>query len=169
MTEPAFEAVTYTPIGVVRSEHTQPEATPIQPVFAEGCRGRAEVLPKYVDALKDLDGFSHIILLVHFDRAGGPQLTVKPFMDDEPRGLFSTRHPSRPNPIGFSVVRLVRIEGTTLHLEGVDILDGTPLLDIKPYVPRFDGAEARAGGWTEKVDDETARRRGRREYRGDAS
>jgi len=158
--------VTYTPIGVIRSDHLAAQKTPIQPVYAKDCPGRAEIGPEYAEALKDLGGFSHLILLYHFHRAGAPQLTVVPFTDDKPRGVFSTRHPRRPNPIGLSVVRLVRIEGTVLHLLDVDILDGTPLLDIKPYVPRFDGAEAAKGGWTEAIDEATARRRGLREFQG---
>jgi len=157
-------AVTYTPIGVIHSEHRRPQETPIQPVYARGCKGWAEILPQYAEGLKDLDGFSHLLLLYHFHRAGEPQLTVVPFTDNQPRGLFSTRHPRRPNPIGLSLVRLVRVEGTILHLDDVDILDGTPLLDIKPYVPRFERAENATGGWTETVDDSTASRRGRRGF-----
>jgi tRNA-Thr(GGU) m(6)t(6)A37 methyltransferase TsaA len=167
MSEPvqALPPVTYTPIGVIRSEHQMAEKTPIQPVYARGCAGRAEILPEYVEGLRDLEGISHLILLYHFHRAGPAQLVVQPFTDDRPRGVFSTRHPRRPNPIGLSVVRLVRIEGGTLHLEDVDILDGTPLLDIKPYIPRFDGVAEPRGGWTETIDEETARRRGRRGFR----
>ncbi len=159
-------AATYVPIGVIRSGHHMPQKTPIQPTYARDCPGRAEIRPEYAEGLKDLDGFTHLILLYHFHRAGEPQLTVVPFTDDVPRGVFSTRHPQRPNPIGLSVVRLVRIEGTVLHLLDVDILDGTPLLDIKPYIPRFDGVEAAKGGWTEAIDEATARRRGLREFQG---
>lgn len=158
--------VTYTPIGIIRSEHHRPEETPIQPVYARGCPGRAEVRPEYAEGLKDLDGFSHVVLLYHFNHAGTPELTVVPFLDDSARGVFATRHPRRPNPIGSSVVRLLRVEGTTLYLEDVDTLDGTPLLDIKPYVPRFDDVENSRGGWTQAVDEETARRRGRRGFQG---
>jgi tRNA-Thr(GGU) m(6)t(6)A37 methyltransferase TsaA len=158
--------ISYTPIGVIHSQHCIPEKTPIQPVYARGCAGRAEIRPEYAEGLKDLEGFSHLILLYHFHRAGDVRLVVQPFTEDAPRGVFSTRHPQRPNPIGLSVVRLLRIEGTTLHLEDVDILDGTPLLDIRPYVPRFDNVENPRGGWTEGVDEETARWRGRRGFRG---
>lgn len=157
--------VTYTPIGVIHSVHLVAEETPIQPVYARGLLGQAEIRPEYAEGLKDLDGFSHLILLYHFHQAGSVQLTVQPFTDDKPRGLFSTRHPRRPNPIGLSVVRLLRIEGTTLELEDVDILDGTPLLDIKPFVPRFDMTTDPRGGWTETVDEETAARRGLRGFR----
>ncbi len=163
---PDLLPVTYVPIGVIRSEHRAAERTPIQPVYARGVTGRAELRPEYVEGLRDLEGFSHLILLYHFHRAGPMQLVVQPFSDDKPRGLFSTRHPQRPNPIGLSVVRLLRVEGGTLHLEDVDILDGTPLLDIKPYIRRFDGTADPRSGWTETIDDETARRRGLREFRG---
>jgi len=163
MTEPS---IIYRPIGVIRSGHDVAERTPIQPGYARGCPGRAEVRPEYAEGLKDLDGFSHLILLYHLHRAGEPLLIVQPFTDDRPRGIFATRHPRRPNPIGLSIVRLVWIEGATLHLEDVDILDGTPLLDIKPYVPRFDTVENPRGGWTESIDEETARRRGRRGFQG---
>lgn len=159
-------SVSYTPIGVIRSEHVIPEKTPVQPVYAKGCLGRAEVRSEYAEGLKDLEGFSHIILLYHLHQAGDARLIVLPFTDDSPRGVFSTRHPQRPNPIGLSVVRLIRVEGTTLNLEDVDILDGTPLLDIKPYVPRFDDVDDPCGGWTERVEDEVARQRGRRGYEG---
>jgi tRNA-Thr(GGU) m(6)t(6)A37 methyltransferase TsaA len=158
--------VTYTPIGVIRSEHHEPKQTPIQPVYARGCEGRAEILPQYAEGLKDLDSFSHLWLVYHLHQAGNPLMTVVPFTDDKPRGVFSTRHPRRPNPIGLSLVRLVRVEGTVLRLSDVDILDGTPLLDIKPYIPRFERTENATGGWTAAVDEETARRRGRRDFQG---
>jgi tRNA-Thr(GGU) m(6)t(6)A37 methyltransferase TsaA len=161
-THPHFPSLAYTPIGIVRSGHTIPEQTPIQSVYAQGCPGRAEVLPEYEEGLKDLDGFSHIILIYHFHLAGAMQLTVQPFLQDVERGVFSTRAPCRPNTIGLSIVELVRKEGTTLHLEGVDILDGTPLLDIKPYVGRFDCIEDTRDGWHHEVDEATARKRGRR-------
>jgi tRNA-Thr(GGU) m(6)t(6)A37 methyltransferase TsaA len=150
------------PIGVIRSPHTAADRTPIQPSFAAGIPGTAEVEPAYAAGLADLDGFSHIWLIYVFDRAGAPRLTVKPYLEDVPHGIFATRAPCRPNPIGLSVVRLVRREGCTLHLEDVDILDGTPLLDIKPYVARFDVREGVRCGWLDQVDDATAEQRGRR-------
>ena len=156
--------MSYEPIGVIRSTHTVAEQTPIQPVYAQGCLGRAEVLPEYEEGLKDLDGFSHIILIYHFHRADMVRLTVRPFLQDVERGVFSTRAPFRPNPIGLSIVELVRREGATLHLDGVDILDVTPLLDIKPYVGRFDRIEQTIDGWQHEVDETTARQRGRRGY-----
>jgi tRNA-Thr(GGU) m(6)t(6)A37 methyltransferase TsaA len=152
------------PIGYIRSEHTEARRTPIQPVYAVGCRGKAEILAEFEEGLRDLEQFSHIIIICHFHRAGEPRLTVKPFLEDISRGVFATRAPSRPNPIGFSLVRLVKREGNTLFLDDVDMLDGTPILDIKPFVPRFDYRENARSGWQDNVDDETAFRRGRRDY-----
>ncbi len=163
--ESTDESIIYRPIGVVHSPHTQPEATPIQPNYAQGIQGHARILPEFVAGLRDLDGFSHLLLIYHLHRAGSAQLEVVPFMDVVERGLFATCAPRRPNPIGLSVVRLLRVENDRLDLEDLDILDGTPLLDIKPYVPRFLTREGVRGGWTEQIDAETARRRGRRQYR----
>ena len=156
--------VTYRPIGVIHSPHRDAKKTPVQPVFAQGIAGTAEVFAEYAEGLSDLDGFSHICLIYHFHEAAPAKLLVKPFLDDTPRGVFATRAPTRPNPVGFSVVRLVRREGRILHLEDVDVLDGTPLLDIKPYIARFDQRDDVRSGWQEDVDEETARKRGRRQY-----
>jgi len=158
------QPIEYHPIGVIRSPHQDPKATPIQPAYAQGIEGRAEVLPEFAEGLRDLEGFSHIHLVYHFHRSAGTRLAVKPFLQDEERGVFATRAPCRPNAIGLSLVRLVRREGTTLYLEDVDILDGTPLLDIKPFVPRFDHREGARCGWQDDVDEPTARRLGRRAY-----
>ena len=127
------------------------EGMPIQPPGAAGVKGTVEVLEDFHSGLKDLDGFSHIILLYYFHRSYGFNLHVVPFMDSEPRGLFATRAPKRPNPIGFSVVQLDKIEDGVLYIRGVDILDGTPLLDIKPYVPEFDAQGETRTGWLEKA------------------
>jgi tRNA-Thr(GGU) m(6)t(6)A37 methyltransferase TsaA len=142
--------MTYTPIGIVHSSFKEPEGTPIQPPGARGVAGSVELFPEYVEGLKDLAGFSHIILIYHFHLAKSPSLLVKPFMDDEPHGIFAVRAPSRPNPIGISVVRLVKVQANVLHIEDVDIIDGTPLLDIKPYVPEFDPPSVERRGWLEK-------------------
>jgi tRNA-Thr(GGU) m(6)t(6)A37 methyltransferase TsaA len=155
-------SIIYRPIGIIRSEHTSTDETPIQPVYASGCAGSAEIFPEYAEGLRDLDGFSHIYLIYHFHRAGPPKLMVKPFLQDVERGVFATRAPSRPNPIGLSVVELVRREGNVLHLANVDVLDGTPLLDIKPYTAKFDCFRTARNGWQDAVDDKTARQRGRR-------
>jgi len=156
------QAIVYKPIGVIRSGHTNPEETPIQPVYAEGCRGQAEVFPEFAAGLRDLEGFSHIYLVYHMHKADRPRLTVKPFLQDVERGVFTTRAPCRPNPIGLSIVELLSREGNIIHLEGVDILDGTPLLDIKPYTARFDRIEGTRNGWQDEVDEETAQLRGNR-------
>lgn len=135
------------PIGIIHSPHKTAKGIPIQPKFAAGVKGTVEVFGPYADALKDLDGFERIWLLYWFHKAPPASLHVTPFMDTVGRGLFSTRAPCRPNPIGISAVRLVKIEGGILHVEDVDILDGTPLLDIKPYVPRFDHYDVARIGW----------------------
>ncbi|MBN1938453.1 MAG: tRNA (N6-threonylcarbamoyladenosine(37)-N6)-methyltransferase TrmO [Candidatus Aminicenantes bacterium] len=155
-------AVVYRPIGVIRSGHIEASRTPIQPEYAAGCPGRAEIFPEFADGLRDLEGFSHVFLLYHFHRAGETRLTVKPFLQDIERGVFATRAPSRPNPIGLSLVTLTGREGNILFLDGLDILDGTPLLDIKPYVSRFDRTVSTRNGWQEEVNQETAEKLGRR-------
>lgn len=131
-------SVVYEPIGIIRSPFKEPRGTPIQPAAAAGVKGTVELEPAYVDGLRDLDGFSHIVLVYHFHLSRPASLRVKPFMDDEAHGVFAMRGPSRPNSIGLSIVRLEAIEGNLLRIEDVDIVDGTPLLDIKPYVPQFD-------------------------------
>ena len=139
--------VQYEPIGVIKTSYKEKKGTPIQPAGARDVRGRIELDPKHVDGLKDLDGFSHIILVYHFHRTDGYSLHVHPYMDNTKHGVFATRIPGRPNPIGISVVRLDMVEGTTLHIRDVDMLDGTPLLDIKPYVPEFDSVPHAEIGW----------------------
>jgi tRNA-Thr(GGU) m(6)t(6)A37 methyltransferase TsaA len=136
-------------IGYLRTPFTDAADMPIQPAGAKGIAGVAEVLPDYVDGLRDLDGFSHLILLYEFHRARRSELLVTPFLSSGKKGVFSTRAPTRPNPIGLSVVELVKVEGGKVHIRNVDMLDGTPLLDIKPYVPDFDAAEDVRTGWME--------------------
>jgi tRNA-Thr(GGU) m(6)t(6)A37 methyltransferase TsaA len=143
------------PIGVVHSSITEPDCAPIQPVFAEGSEGVVEVFEPYKQALKDLEGFERIWLLYWFHKARKSKLLVKPYMDTTERGLFATRAPCRPNPIGISAVRLLRISGHKLYVADIDILDNTPLLDIKPYVPKFDHFEVKRIGWIEKAQSET--------------
>lgn len=142
--------IEYYPIGVIHSPFTELEGMPVQPTGALGTQGRVELFPDYREGLKDLEGFSHIILLYHFHRSIGFDLHVVPFLDCQSRGLFATRAPRRPNPIGFSVVKLLCIRDNVLHIENVDIITGTPLLDIKPYVPEFDGPTAAHAGWYEE-------------------
>jgi tRNA-Thr(GGU) m(6)t(6)A37 methyltransferase TsaA len=143
--------IEYAPIGIIHTPFMELEGMPIQPPGAVGIKGTVEVFEEFRSGLRDLDGFSHIILLYHFHRSHGFNLHVVPFMDSEERGLFATRAPKRPNPIGFSVVQLDRIKDGVLYIRDVDILDGTPLLDIKPYVPEFDAQKEVRTGWLEKA------------------
>jgi len=138
------------PIGTIHTPFDNLEGMPIQPSGAAHVQGTIFVDTAYEQGLNDLEGFSHIILLYHFHQSKGYELMVKPFLDDQKRGLFSTRAPRRPNPIGLSIVRLVKREGNRLTVEGIDVLNGTPLIDIKPYVPGFDTKEVTAIGWLEK-------------------
>jgi tRNA-Thr(GGU) m(6)t(6)A37 methyltransferase TsaA len=133
------------PIGVIYTPFTDTSQTPIQSSTSNAL-GQVEVYPEFADGLQDVEEFSHVHLLYAFHCSAGYALRVKPFLDAHVRGLFATRHPCRPNPIGMSVVRLLARRGNVLDIEGVDMFDGTPLLDIKPYVPDFDvRADARTG------------------------
>lgn len=143
--------IEYYPIGVVHSPFTELKGMPIQPPRSEDIAGTVEVFAEFREGLRDLDGFSHIILLYHFHMVTEHRLQVVPFLDTEPRGLFATRAPIRPNPIGLSVVRLKRIQGGVLSVLDLDILDGTPVLDIKPYVTEFDEPAAVKMGWLENA------------------
>jgi len=136
-------------IGVIRTPFKSSDDTPIQS-SKSNTKGHVEVLTEYLDALKSLDGFSHIILVYWFHRAKPPKMLQKPFLDTEEHGLFSIRSPSRPNPIGISTVKLISVEGTRLDIEGVDMLDETPLLDIKPFIPEFDNRSQATSGWLSK-------------------
>lgn len=128
-------------IEKIKSDFESPEGTPIQPTAENTGKGKIELLPEYEMGLKDLDGFSHLILIYYCHKAGETSLRVKPFLEDKEHGVFAVRAPSRPNSIGLSVVRLEKVEGNIIYIDDVDILDGTPLLDIKPYVPQFDRRE----------------------------
>ena len=134
------------PIGVIHSPFTDKSKTPIQPSRSTA-RGRIEIFSDFAEGLADVEGFSHIILLYVFHCSSGYELQVKPFLDNQLRGLFATRHPCRPNPIGMSIVRLLNCQNNILEIEGADILDNTPLLDIKPYVPDFDVKTEVRTGW----------------------
>ena len=134
------------PIGIIRTPFKSKEETPIQP-FKSSRIGRVEVYKKFAPGLQDITGFSHIILIYRFHKSKNYQLLVKPFLDSRYRGLFSTRYPARPNQIGISVVKLRRRENNVLFVKGIDVLDGTPLLDIKPYVPAFDAVPKVKVGW----------------------
>lgn len=134
------------PIGEIHSPFVDKDQMPIQASRSTAC-GWVDVYPEFKSGLQDLDGFSHIFLLYVFHCSSGYHLTVQPFLDHSQRGLFSTRYPCRPNPIGLSIVRLIAVRDTRIDIEGVDVLDGTPLLDIKPYVPDFDQPQNTRAGW----------------------
>ena len=138
---------TFQAIGSIYSPFKTLEGMPIQSTGAIGVQGKIEMMPKYVEGLTDLEGFSHIILLYFFHKSNEFKLLATPFLDNKPHGVFATRAPMRPNQIGLSIVKLQSIEDNILHIENVDILNGTPLLDIKPYVPEFDKREAVKIGW----------------------
>ena len=145
-----LNSFTYTPIGIVRSPHTDTVGVPIQPTGAEGVRGTIVLHPEFSPGLNDLQEFSHIILIYAFHRSEGYSLQVTPFLDTVQRGVFATRAPKRPNAIGLSIVRLIEIQEDILTIENVDLLDGTPLLDIKPYVPAFDAFYSAKAGWLDR-------------------
>ncbi|MFI5449971.1 MAG: tRNA (N6-threonylcarbamoyladenosine(37)-N6)-methyltransferase TrmO [Candidatus Bathyarchaeia archaeon] len=146
-----MQPVIYRPIGVIHSPFRHVKGMPIQAVGAESVVGTVEIEPEHVAGLKGIEGFSHIILIYHFHLSKGYSLEVKPFLDDELHGVFACRSPKRPNAIGISVVRLVRVEGRVIHVADVDIVDGTPLLDLKPYVPEFDVRKTERIGWLSKA------------------
>ena len=139
----------YEPIGIIHTPFREKKTTPIQGVFAPDSTGKVEVFPQYVNGLKDIAGFSHLILIYHFHLAEGYSLKTRPFLDNKSRGIFSIRHFNRPNPIGISVVRLDDVKGNILTVGEVDVIDGTPLLDIKPYMPDFDARQNVRKGWYE--------------------
>jgi len=136
------------PIGIIHTPYKSRNEIPIQASYSE-TTGEVEVFERYVPGLKDIEGFSHVILLYLFHKSPGPSLLVKPFLDSVPRGVFATRHPDRPNPIGLSTVRLLERRGNMLCVKGIDTLDGTPLVDIKPYVPAYDQVVDARIGWLE--------------------
>lgn len=151
--------VIYKPIGVIHSPFHSLEEMPIQPTSDASEPGTVETYPEYRDGLKDLEGFSHIYLLYHFHKMHQSKLLVTPFLDTEPHGIFSTRAPSRPNPIGLSLVKIIRIENNLIHVAQVDVLDGTPLLDIKPYVPEFENIHDVRVGWLEQAKEQISTRK----------
>lgn len=143
--------VKFYPIGIIHSPFHDLAGMPIQPTSDASAAGTVEVYPEFLPGLKDLDGFSHIILLYHLHQAGPAKLEVTPFLDSQPHGVFATRAPIRPNAIGLSIVKLTKIEGNTLYVDQLDVLDGTPLLDIKPYIPEFDYQPEVRIGWLEQA------------------
>lgn len=139
--------IIYKPVGIIHTPYESTNDMPIQPSSAKGIKGTVELYPEYKTGLKDLTGFSHIILIYHFHLSNGYQLEVKPFLDENLHGVFATRAPKRPNNIGLSVVKLLKVENNIIHIENVDIINGTPLLDIKPFVPDFDATVNIKIGW----------------------
>lgn len=148
-----MDEIVLNPIGLIRTPHTDINHMPIQPIAAEGIRGTIELLPEYVEGLKDIEGFSHLTLLYYFHKISGYELQVVPFMDTEKRGIFACKAPKRPNAIGLSTVKLIGVEDNVIHIEQVDMLDGTPLIDIKPFYPRYDNRSDVEIGWLEKNKD----------------
>ena len=146
----SMDEIKYKPIGIIHSPFKEPKGAPIQPAGGKGIDGTVEVFPEYAEGLEDVEGFSHIVLIYHFHLSKKSSLKVKPYLDNEVHGVFATRAPRRPNAIGISTVRLLRVEGNILYIQDVDIVDQTPLLDIKPYVPEFDMRELQRIGWLEK-------------------
>lgn len=145
-----MEIITFQSIGIINTPFKEPRGTPIQPGAARGAAGTVTLLPPYMDGLQDLEGFSHIFLIYYFHLSKDFTLKVKPFLDDQLRGVFATRAPARPNPIGLSLVRLESVQGDRLQILDADMVDGTPLLDIKPFVPAFDCAADVRIGWLAK-------------------
>ncbi len=145
-----MDKIEFVPIGMIHSPFKTAKGTPIQPYKGLGINGTVEIFKEYQEGLSDLENFSHIILLYHFNLVKKRLLKVKPYMDENLHGIFSTRAPARPNPIGISVVRLSKIEGNILLIQDIDIIDGTPLLDIKPFVPEFDIKDVKKIGWLEE-------------------
>ncbi len=142
--------IRFEPIGVIHTPFRTKEGMPIQPGGAQGIQGHIVLKEAFAAGLKDLEGFSHIIVIYYFHQSSGFDLLTTPFLDQQARGVFATRAPKRPNAIGLSVVRLLEIANNIVHVENVDMLDETPLLDIKPYVPDFDVHKAEKTGWLGK-------------------
>jgi tRNA-Thr(GGU) m(6)t(6)A37 methyltransferase TsaA len=158
-----MDSVRYRPVGFVRSPFKTGEGTPRQAVGSEGARGTVEIDPEFAEGLADLEGFSHLVVLFHMHRVTECHLTAHPPWDDKPHGVFATCSPYRPNPMGVSVVELERVEGTVLHIRNLDMLDATPVLDVKPYVPDLFPREGVRVGWlTDRVRGMTRSRTGDR-------
>jgi tRNA-Thr(GGU) m(6)t(6)A37 methyltransferase TsaA len=156
-----MDKVELIPIGIIRSPYEVPKDMPIQGRFKGDVEAWIELKEQYVPGLRDLDGFSHAILIYHFHHSDVEHLEARPFLEQKTHGIFAIRSPHRPNHLGFSIVRIQRIEGNRLYFTEVDVLDGTPLLDIKPYVEYFDSRDDVKSGWIEnhfadgKIPDET--------------
>ncbi|MFA5331204.1 MAG: tRNA (N6-threonylcarbamoyladenosine(37)-N6)-methyltransferase TrmO [Methanoregula sp.] len=150
-TKPDQQSFTFQPIGIIHSPFSDIAGMPIQPSGARGIKGTIEIRPELTEGLRDLGDFSRIIMIYAFHRCSDYSLLVKPFLDPTPHGVFATRAPKRPNAIGLSIVRLTGIKGNIIDIEDVDVLDGTPVLDIKPYVPAFDSYSDAKAGWLDST------------------
>lgn len=150
MTKNTNKNITIKPVGIIHTPYKEPKGMPIQGKFKRGVTGTAKLFPEYKAGLKDIEEFSHVILIYHFNRSKEEKLIGKPFLEDIEHGIFAIRSPNRPNHIGFSIVKLKRLKGDILTFSEVDILDGTPLLDIKPYVKHFDSRDKVKNGWIDK-------------------
>jgi tRNA (adenine37-N6)-methyltransferase len=144
------KSITIKPIGIINTPYKEPKGIPIQGKFKRGVIGTVRLFPEYQAGLKDVEGFSHVILIYHFNRSSEERLMGRPFLEDTEHGIFAIRSPHRPNHIGFSIVKLKSVEKNMLTFSEVDILDGTPLLDIKPYVKHFDSRSTVKNGWIDK-------------------
>lgn len=151
--------IVYKPIGYIQTPFQRPENMPIQPSAAEGTTGKVVLYHDFTAGLKDLEGFSHAYLIYHLHLSKGFSLQVIPFLDKKPRGLFATRAPKRPNPIGISIVQIERIENNVIHISNIDMVNNTPLLDIKPFIPNFDNPEKVKTGWFAKVSSNFPKRK----------
>lgn len=159
------ETYTFQSIGIIHSPHKILEKTPIQPVFCRDIKGSITLDEEYIDGLMSLHEFSHIYLFYYFNHSNKTSLRLKPFLSDQEQGIFATRAPHRPNKLGMSLVRLDKIEGNALYVRDLDVMDGTPLLDIKPYIQRFDSRDEVLSGWQEGVSNDEAAVRGLREFK----
>lgn len=146
----AENTISFNPIGIIHTPFKETAGMPIQPPGALGINGTVEVFPEFSEGLQDIEEFSHIILIYHFNKSKDFKLKIAPFLEDEVHGVFVVRAPKRPNPIGISVVKLLRREDNIIYIDNPDMLDGTPLLDIKPYIPDFDAYPDAIAGWQEK-------------------
>ena len=158
------EIFSFRSIGTIHSPHKEISRIPIQPIFCNDIEGSIVLEPEYADGLKGLEGFSHIYLFYYFHESRKVCLQLKPYLSDQEQGIFASRAPHRPNKLGMSLVRLVSIEENILHVNDIDILNGTPLFDIKPYIQRFDSRDNVRSGWQDTIPDDIAVSRGVREY-----
>lgn len=157
--------IEFHPIGTIHSPHKELSKTPIQPVFCNNIEGTVILNKEYADGLEDLQGFSHIYLFYYFNHSKKTCLRLSPYLSDDEHGIFSTRAPHRPNKLGMSLVRLDKIESNILYVRDLDILDNTPLLDIKPYIQRFDSRDNVKSGWQDAISNNVASIQGLRDYK----